>query len=514
MAEAFALTDADRKIVQTLIDEYRARPRKSVGGIARDVSLDLEDGLPPEVYVAKVPTGGIPFIGTAAYIIPDTDPEQYGTGTGTGEVGTGDRPQYADCPIYRVLYRYGVPQLEYAGFTKRVHNSLPVTILADTWVIVARDKWGTWWVVQSGQAQDYTGVTDVVYITQHIENTYLGVLSIWDPLDEDWIDSDIEVRVANTGAFYSDTPSVDAGSHLKVGNRYLARYTGRTAGGLYLYECQANTFHFQTLTPVEGVGPPFVTEYPGTVKFEVDERNRLSLTEVAPRYLRLDTWIPYKRNVSTDCGGVEAGTVNGYEVQYNVCTGVGVNVVGDPDDGVVMVALLPAALDQMGAVDLTNGQTLGAGNKRLVTVGSDILTLWISDFTGTGVTANTTLTGPGIIANDNIDGAWGLGISNKTGRAVFWLNGSNVTTLSFSGDGSLGIFYHDVNAGGLDNALAGALTVEKIYYYDNSDQSTTTTTPPAYGGTGSATPPTNGQVPIGDGSGAYAPSSTIDGGTW
>lgn len=137
------LTDADKALLNRLLKEAKQRPTGTPGR-AGDDALDHSEILLPEVYVAKAPAGGIPAI---------TDGSGTGTGTGTG--GTASLPGSADCLVYRVLRRSsGVRYLApVKGLYRTVCNLLGAAVGGYEWVLVVRDKWGTWFLTEAPAEQ-------------------------------------------------------------------------------------------------------------------------------------------------------------------------------------------------------------------------------------------------------------------------------------------------------------------------------------------------------------------------
>ncbi len=139
MADQFVLTEESAKILQRLLDDY-GRGRKNRPGL----TFDSDDYNTPDVYVARTPGTGIPALRM------DLD-----TGTGTRPIGTasafqGNTPGSAECNIYRVLYTSTTPNLMPVGITRAVLNLSTTAVAANSWVIVIRDKFGQWYVLQMG----------------------------------------------------------------------------------------------------------------------------------------------------------------------------------------------------------------------------------------------------------------------------------------------------------------------------------------------------------------------------
>lgn len=94
-----------------------------------------EDHQAPEVYVAKTPSGGIPAIASGD------------AGTGTGGY---DEPGSATCEIYCIDETDNTPDLRDIDLEQIVYNVSSTAVSGDTYVFVARDKFGHWIVTQMG----------------------------------------------------------------------------------------------------------------------------------------------------------------------------------------------------------------------------------------------------------------------------------------------------------------------------------------------------------------------------
>ena len=156
----YGLTEKDREQVQDLVDGFE-RKWGNVPGHSVPV---LDDPMAPEVYIARTPAGGIPAL-----------TEGVGTGTGTGSGCDYDEPGYATCPIYRILPPTGTGSHDcdhhiepVNGLTRTVFNLSSSSVAGNSWVLVVRDKWGSWFVPPSGGGGGEAGVVLVVQ--------YLGVL--------------------------------------------------------------------------------------------------------------------------------------------------------------------------------------------------------------------------------------------------------------------------------------------------------------------------------------------------
>lgn len=138
----FALTERDAVALRAMISEFQRRSRSRVNTLGQELVADMHQA--PEVYVARVPSSGIPAL--------------------TWEAGAGilDTPGSTTCALYK-LHRGGplTGQLVPIQVNAAVHNLSTDAVPADTWCLVERDKFGTWWVSGSGglTSQGDTGDT-------------------------------------------------------------------------------------------------------------------------------------------------------------------------------------------------------------------------------------------------------------------------------------------------------------------------------------------------------------------
>lgn len=133
MAQAFLLTEADRRLLADFLAEARRKVRTTTGRAAPEEP----DILPPEVYVALTPSGGIPRL------------RESEVDTGTA-YGSGDIPGSAVCDIYRLLDDGGTKRLSRAGFTRRVYNLSSGDLPGGQWTKAVRDKFGQWYADTAG----------------------------------------------------------------------------------------------------------------------------------------------------------------------------------------------------------------------------------------------------------------------------------------------------------------------------------------------------------------------------
>ncbi len=132
-----ALTEQDAKVLR----EFLAAQRRKKPAIR--YAREPDEPPAPETYVALTPAGGIPAITLGV-----------GTGTGSGP----DQVAYADCDIYRVVRLRSFKQLHAMGITRPVHSLSHEAVPGGIYVLITRDKGGTWWV--SGTPADLSHEVD------------------------------------------------------------------------------------------------------------------------------------------------------------------------------------------------------------------------------------------------------------------------------------------------------------------------------------------------------------------
>lgn len=170
------LSEKDKEALRRVLLDSKGRPQNPPGRYTPG-TLDHEEFPTPDVYVARAPLSGIP-----ASTLGGT-----GTGTGTGTQPDSDDLGYAECTIYRILGDdVDDPQLvPLVGVTRRVHNLSSSLIPAESWLIVARDKFGSWWVVEK-LSTSYG--PRIARVTSNIpdDDGYPAVLTTWNGAA--WVD--------------------------------------------------------------------------------------------------------------------------------------------------------------------------------------------------------------------------------------------------------------------------------------------------------------------------------------
>lgn len=121
MADAYYLTQKDRDILDKLSNMFFGQPTPNG-------PYDPEPRIPEssDIYIALVPEDGIPAA-TA------------NDGESTPDLTVDDKPGSANCKIFRVIDG----ELKYCGMEKRIYN-ISSTDIAEGWISVKRDKYGTW----------------------------------------------------------------------------------------------------------------------------------------------------------------------------------------------------------------------------------------------------------------------------------------------------------------------------------------------------------------------------------
>lgn len=124
-----SLSQEDAEALRKLIRDARQNPRPP----ARYRETQ-ELGQSPDIYIARTPVGGI---------AASTEEPGTGTGSGSGTSGQG-MLSYADCDVYRKVELYGYSELVPTGIVRRVFNISTTAVPGDEWIIIERDKFGTW----------------------------------------------------------------------------------------------------------------------------------------------------------------------------------------------------------------------------------------------------------------------------------------------------------------------------------------------------------------------------------
>ncbi len=121
-----SLSEEDAEVLRKIIRDIKQHPRPQ-----SRYREEREIGQSPEVYVARTPAGGIAAITEAP-------------GTGTGDF---DHAGYAECNVYKVVSDGVLRELRQVdGLTRIVHNLSNDAVPGNSYVVIEKDKFGTWWV--------------------------------------------------------------------------------------------------------------------------------------------------------------------------------------------------------------------------------------------------------------------------------------------------------------------------------------------------------------------------------
>jgi hypothetical protein len=129
------ISDGDAAVLREIAQLYR-QSRRNTPNLESDTELV---SVSTDVYVARTGAAGIPRLKLG----PGSAKPETGTGSGYG-----DMPGSATCDIYRLSDV--VPQrLQRVFYNVSVYNLSRTAVAAVSWVLVARDKFGTWYVLET-----------------------------------------------------------------------------------------------------------------------------------------------------------------------------------------------------------------------------------------------------------------------------------------------------------------------------------------------------------------------------
>lgn len=144
MADKYVLSEADRNAIKAMIAAEAKRVATTVNRPAPEPDLPAA----PDVYLAWVPDGGqIPRLSHVGF---DSGTGTYGTGTGTYDEDNANEPGSVTLNIFRIREIEGGNQVKLVPhLTREVFNVSRTAILGPKWVVVARDKFGSWIALES-----------------------------------------------------------------------------------------------------------------------------------------------------------------------------------------------------------------------------------------------------------------------------------------------------------------------------------------------------------------------------
>ena len=163
MADGYVLSESDLKKLRALLEQAE---RRTISTTGRPRTEPLQHQA-PETYVARSPAAGIPALAEV-------------TGTGSFDV-----PGYADCDIYRVVLDGATPTLRpISGLSKRVYNTSATEILGAEWLLVTRDKAGSWFPSGGGALAGNMSFVRATSYTKNGDGYYPGQQCIFHDPDD------------------------------------------------------------------------------------------------------------------------------------------------------------------------------------------------------------------------------------------------------------------------------------------------------------------------------------------
>lgn len=156
------LTENDAKILRELI----SREKQKIPNHKKQYGLE-EDITAPEVYIAKTPPEGIAGVND----------------------GVGTASDSAECAVYQLLDDLTI---EDTGLVQDVYNLSSSNILGDVWVLISRDKYGSWIATSFSRTDSTQWVTieDLTTVTTSAGFCYPGYTWIFRPADSTWVAGD------------------------------------------------------------------------------------------------------------------------------------------------------------------------------------------------------------------------------------------------------------------------------------------------------------------------------------
>ncbi len=137
----YGLTEEQVAYLKRMLDREMKRPVQTRGR----ARIPFDVPVSPDIYIAKA--------------VGDT-----GTG-GIAGISSGDTtPDSGTCEIYRVIVNAGIPTLEpISSLDKTVYNISPTNIPENGWVLVARDKFGSWVTTSAFSSGEIATIADGDY---------------------------------------------------------------------------------------------------------------------------------------------------------------------------------------------------------------------------------------------------------------------------------------------------------------------------------------------------------------
>ena len=137
MSKAYVLSEDDKKAL-SILNQLVKQGKLNITRGYEHGKVDHEEHQAPEIYVAKTPSAGIPAI-------------------------TQTNPGKADCEIYRLIPAIGsdgeADLEEVPNHEKTVYNISGIDIEGDVYVLVSKEKYGSWVVGPPGDAGFWGRIT-------------------------------------------------------------------------------------------------------------------------------------------------------------------------------------------------------------------------------------------------------------------------------------------------------------------------------------------------------------------
>jgi hypothetical protein len=219
--EAYYLDSKDREAFLRMWQEFRRRQPTRVRGVEPDTT----GYQPPEAYLARTPSGGIPILDSV------------------GTAGTADDvPSYAECDMWRVLEGAGTADGDIQivrDLSKRVYNLSGSPVPGNKWILAVRDKFGVWYyvntdggfpsVTQCSRWDTGGGYPTLSAIVSYSGSTRMELANLVVDMSQDYLSKTYLVLGETSWSLQrtTDQDIIVPGDHIKL---YLGIWYGRYSG--------------------------------------------------------------------------------------------------------------------------------------------------------------------------------------------------------------------------------------------------------------------------------------------
>lgn len=250
MAGYYFLDDNDIALLRGLVERERSR---SPNAVPRSRQDQPEEWLAPELYAALTPSGGVPAL------TEGPDPGSL--------PGVDDTPGTASVPLYRRTPTATGFRMDNTGRSITVNNLSTSAVAGDQWVLVARDKYGQWYIIE-GMANPSSVVGGGGSGGAAVFRPHPGgrlTLSSTDPTDEDvvagstifylpYVNNKIALFNGTTWAEYTFTsPSIDLSTLSAATNYDIFAYASGSTVNIEATAWTNNTTRATELVRQDGV---------------------------------------------------------------------------------------------------------------------------------------------------------------------------------------------------------------------------------------------------------------------